>query len=201
MIAPVTPSVRWNTSAIPAMCTSRIASGNSSPPHTAGHALAIPAREDVQQRLLHLGAEAEAARDRRRDPAVRFHRLGGPAAAVRDQRRGHLDPPQRSLPVTHPPEHELHQRATRKVRTVGVGAERDLVAELRGQLVGVGRAADPREHRHVVHGRALGVVHPDALREAERDPALAQHVFLRQPEAEVGRQRQGRDQLSQAQAH
>jgi hypothetical protein len=84
---------------------------------------------------------------------------------------------------------------------MGVGAKRDLVAELGGQLVRVGCAADPGQHRHVIRRGPLGLIYTHPLREPQRDPALTQHVLLRQAEAEVRCQRQGRDQLSQAQAH
>ena len=84
---------------------------------------------------------------------------------------------------------------------MSVGAQRKIVAELVRQLVGVRRAADPGQHRHVVHGGALRLVQTQPLREPQSDPALPQHMLLRQPEAEIGRQRPGGDQLGQAQAH
>ena len=84
---------------------------------------------------------------------------------------------------------------------MGGRAKLDLVPELRRQLVGVGRAPHPRQHRRVVDGGALGVVDVHSVGQREGDPALAQDVLLRHAEPEIGRQRQGRDQLRQAQAH
>ena len=167
----------------------------------AGDPLAVPAREDVQQRLLHLGAEPQPPRDRRRDLAVRRHRLGSVAPAGRHQRRGHPRPPQRRTPGADPAQQEADHRQAGEIDPMGVGAQREVVAELVRQLVRVGRAADPRQHRHVVHGGPLRLVQTQPLREPQRDPALTQHMLLRQPEAEIGRQRPGGDQLGQAQAH
>ena len=91
-----------------------------------GHALAVPAREDVQQRLLHLGAEALGAPgDRRRDAAVRGHRVGGgapagsppappPAAPAAAVLRSVSDPAAASSPISGRP---------REVGAAGVGAE------------------------------------------------------------------------------
>ena len=84
---------------------------------------------------------------------------------------------------------------------MSVRAQREIVAELVRQLVGIRRAADPSQHRHVVHGGALRLVQTQPLREPQSDPALTQHMLLRQPETEISRQRPGGDQLGQAQAH
>ena len=76
---------------------------------------------------------------------------------------------------------------------MSIGAQREVVAELAGQLMRIGRAADPRQHRHVANGSPLRLTHTQPLPQPQSDPALTQHMLLRQPEAEVGRQRPGRD--------
>jgi hypothetical protein len=47
---------------------------------------------------------------------------------------------------------------------MSVRTQREIVAELLGQLVRVGRAADPSQHRHVVQGRAVRVVETQPIR-------------------------------------
>ena len=53
------------------------------------------------------------------------------------------------------------------------------------------------EQRRVVHGRPVGLVEPDPLRDPQRDQALAQDVLHRLPEAEVDPERQRRDELGE----
>ena len=132
---------------------------------------------------------------------MRRHRLGGDAASRRHQLGRHPSSPQRRAAGSDPAEQEAHHRQAGEIDVVGGRAKRDLVPELRGELMGIGRAPHPRQHRRVVDGGALGVIDAHPLRQREGDPALAQDVLLRHTEPEIDRQRQGRDQLSQAQAH
>ena len=79
-----------------------------------------------------------------------------------------------------------------------VAFRRDVVAEPLRLLVRVGVAADVDEQRRVVDDRALLLVEPEALREAQRDQALPQHVLHRLAEAEVDTERERGQQLRQA---
>ena len=132
---------------------------------------------------------------------MRRHRLGGDAPPGRRHLRRHPRPPQRRAAGADPAEQEAHHGQAGEIDLVCGRAKLDLVPELRRQLVGVSRAPDPRQHRRVIDGGALGVVDADPVGQPKGDPALAQDVLLRHTEPEIGRQRQGRDQLSQAKAH
>jgi hypothetical protein len=81
---------------------------------------------------------------------------------------------------------------------VSARLERDVVAEPLGLLVRVGMTPDIDEQGRVVDDRALVLAQADALAEAQRDEGLAQHVLHRLAEAEVDAERQGRDELRQA---
>ena len=155
----------------------------------------------MHERILDLGTEPEGPRDLRGDHAMRRHRFGGDATPVVVSVRRHPLPLQRRAAGADPAEQEAHQRLAGEIDPWARGAKLDLVPEMRRQLVRIGGAPHPRQHRRVIDGGALRIVHVHAIGEPERDPALAQHVLLRQTETEIGRQRQGRDQLSQAQAH
>ena len=76
--------------------------------------------------------------------------------------------------------------------------EREVVPEPLRLLVRVGVTADSHQQRRVVDDRALLLIEPDPLGQAQRDQALPQHVLHRLAEAEIDPQRQRRHQLGQA---
>ena len=109
---------------------------------------------------------------------MRRHRLGGDATSRRHQLGRHPSSPQRRAAGSDPAGRKpIIGRPARS--TSWAAAKRDLVPELRGELMGIGRAPHPRQHRRVVDGGALGVIDAHPLRQREGDPALAQDVLLR----------------------
>ena len=64
----------------------------------------------------------------------------------------------------------------------------------------VGHAAHPGQHRHVVERRGGLVLDAHVLAETGGDRPRPQHVLHRLTQPEVGRQREGRDNLREAQA-
>ena len=76
-----------------------------------------------------------------------------------------------------------------------MGAEVDVVAEQRGGLVAVHRAAHVGEDAHVVEHGEIGVVEAEPLAEAHAEPRRADHVLGRLAEAEIGGERQRHQQL------
>ena len=116
--------------------------------------------------------------------------------AARDRK---LEPHPESVQRRVAASNESHRRRcgshTPEVVVVLPRAEGNVVTEPLRLFVGVGVAPDIDEQCGVVHGRAFAVVQPDAIREPERDRALAQHMLHRLSEAEVDPERQRRDKL------
>ena len=83
------------------------------------------------------------------------------------------------------------------VGEVAVRPQLDVVAEPGGLLMRVRVATQPREQRHVVDDRPLGLAELEVLGDAEAQHARSQHMLHRLPEAEVRRQRHRGHQLSQ----
>ena len=79
-----------------------------------------------------------------------------------------------------------------------LGADRDLVAEHGGDLVGVAGAADVAQQRHPVRGLAHLLVEPRGLADPGREQARAQLRLQRLPERVVLRERQRGDELTEA---
>ena len=97
--------------------------------------------------------------------------------------------------------HEPHARRCRAhaAQLVAVldGLHRDVVAEPLRLLVRVGVAAHVDQQGRVVDDRPFLLVEPAALREPQRDEALAQDVLHRLSEAEVDAERERRDEFRQ----
>jgi hypothetical protein len=79
-----------------------------------------------------------------------------------------------------------------------LGADRDLVPEHGGDLVGVPRAADVAQQRHPVDGLAQLVVGPRGLADPGGEQARSQLRLERLAERVVLRERQRRDELPEA---
>ena len=112
-------------------------------------------------------------------------------------RDGELEPDPEALQRRLAGPEEPQRRSARGARAVLVlaGLERDVVAEPLGLLVRVGVAADVDQQRRVVDGDALVLGQVLAVREPQRDQALAEDVLHRLAEAEVDAERQRRDEL------
>ena len=81
------------------------------------------------------------------------------------------------------------------VGEVAVRPQLDVVAEPGGLLMRVRVATQPREQRHVVDDRPLGLVQLEVLGDAQAQHARSQHMLHRLPEPEVRRQRHRGHQL------
>jgi len=79
-----------------------------------------------------------------------------------------------------------------------LGADRDLVAEHRGDLVGVAGAADVAQQRNPVDGLAQLVVEPRGVADPRGEQARPQLRLEGLPECVVLRERQRGDELPEA---
>ena len=176
----------------------RDGSGISSPA-TLREPLPVPAREDVLERRLDAGAEAEPAGEPLRHLAHRRERLACPrpasaiaASIIRSRTSGG-----RARPDVVAVERE-DLRGVGRVDQVERGPVHDVVAEQLRRLVAVRRAAGGVEERDVVGVRELLRRRPGELAEADREHGRAQRVLERLPGAEVGGERERPDQLGGA---
>jgi hypothetical protein len=82
----------------------------------------------------------------------------------------------------------------------GQGAEQRHVvgAEVSGRLVGVGRAADEAQEPGVVDVPLRRALHADGAPEPDREQAGAQGRLVGEAGGQVGREREGADELGQA---
>lgn len=91
---------------------------------------------------------------------------------------------------------ERQTRQAAEVNLVTVGPKDDVVAEVRGDLGGVGHAPDPGQHRGVKQFRAVDIsLH--ALRKPDGDLPGPQQMRHRLAQPKVGRQRKRRKQIGQ----
>ena len=124
----------------------------------------------------------------------RLHR--GQSIASRDQQRSETDrAARRRLAATDVAEQEARADGLGEVL---VRPQLDVVAEPGGLLVRVRVATQPREQRHVVDDRSLGLAELEVLSDAEAQHARPQHMLHRLPETEIRRQRHRSHQLSEA---
>jgi hypothetical protein len=167
-------------------------------PSQARGALAVPAGEEVAHRLAHRRPQTEPLGDHHGGLAVRRHRLVGAAVPLADEGGGEA----RALPGgsadADVPQHEAEEREAGEVDVVGGATEGDVVAEPPGELVGVRRAADPGEEGDVVRRLSLAGGRIDPVAEPDGDQTGAQHMLGRLAHAEVDPERQGRDELGEA---
>jgi hypothetical protein len=148
----------------------------------------------VLEPIAHLDSQTEAHREQPRDHAVRrLHR--DQRTASRDQQRSETYHATRDrLAATDVAEDEARVDG---VGEVAVRPQLDVVAEPGGLLVRVRVATQPREQRHVVDDRALGLAELEVLRDAEAEHARSQHMLHRLSEAEIRGQRHRSHQLSE----
>ena len=169
------------------------------PLRVGGIAVSVPALEREAQRLTNVGAEVEPLHEHVGDLAPGREVVDRPLAgrlldhlddlvslfrAAAGRREGH--------DVPH------HLRGIRGVVHERLGANRDLVAEDGGDLVGVAGAADVPQQRHPVRGLAQLLVEPRGLADRRREQARPQLRLERLPERVVLRERQRGDELTEA---
>ncbi len=159
------------------------------------NALAVPSFERLQERGAHVVAQLQLTGELARRLAVRLHHLLHRATSRREELADHADAPHPRAAVAEVASDEHRHRHPGEVVVVRVGVEGRLVAEQLGQFARVGRARDPREERGVVGGRAHLGRDAGRVGEPHRDDGLAQHPLHRTAHAEVGDERERRNQL------
>jgi len=95
---------------------------------------------------------------------------------------------------------EGHRGEADHVDVASVHLQRDVVAEPLRLFVGVDVAAHPGDQAEVVDDRPRVLVEPESLGEPQCDQRLPHHVLHRLAEAQVGPERDHRDQLGQPDA-
>jgi hypothetical protein len=165
--------------------------------HPAWNTLAVPAGEDLLQRVPHLMAQAQPLGHAPGRQAVRHqHPFDGPAPGG-DHRRPQAQPAQGGAAGSDVAEHEAEQRKSGQVDLVAVRPVGDVVAEPLGDVGRVGHAPDPRQQRHVVQGGALGLVEAQPVREAGGDRPGTQDMLHGLSEPQIGGQREGGHKVGQ----
>ena len=174
----------------------------SSPFSLGRHALAVPALERLRTGVAHLRAEAERARELVRRAASgsrsspRAARRPAPMNATPTRARC-----QRPRARADVPQHERHRGAGRAMSScVRVGLQRDVVPEPLRLLVGVDVAPDPREQTDVVDDPRAPARRARAARPAAARSATGASRAPSAGPAQIGAQRQHRDQLRQPDA-
>ena len=139
------------------------------PTNAVGHTSAVPALEDVRERLADLRVQPHSVGEHSCRGAMRVDELGDLIAGA-EHEGGRSDtsfPRRHSTP--HVTDHQPQERQTGHVHAVGVGPEGDVVAEERRKLMGVGMTTDPTDQIGVVHRRPLLRVESHPLGDTGRD--------------------------------
>ena len=194
----VGPGAERKTEMSLATCRSRIGNGIASP-RRARESPSVPAREDVLERRLDARAEAQPAGEALRHLTVHRERMTSDREAVLD---GLLDHRGAELggatEADVRPEERKHFCGVAQVDERERGARHDVVAvELRG-LVPVRRAPRGVKERDVEGVDELLRRRSGELAQANREHRAAHRMLERLSGAEVGRERQGADDLGGA---
>ena len=166
-------------------------------PDTVGDSLGIPAREDLPERVAHLGGEAEPSGQLSGGQAVQHQALFHRPASGQDQIGGQAKPVQERCPGPGMAECQPHQRQPGEIDAVTVAAERDVVAEPGRHFRGVGHAARPGQHHHVVQGHSRLSLQAQSLPQPYRNQPRPQYVLHWLAEPQIGGQRESGHDLSQ----
>ena len=165
----------------------------------AGPAFPVPALVGRRDGLLRRVVETELLGQSASGRGMALDHVVDLAVAAEGELQADAEAVQRR--IARPDEPHAGHDAAQAARLVAVlgGLERDVVAEPLGLLMSIRVTADVHQQRRVVQRRPLFVVEAQAVGEPEGDDALTQDVFHRLSEAEVDAQRQGGDQLREAQ--
>ena len=165
----------------------------------AGPAATVPALVGRRDGLLRRVVETELLGQSASGRGVALDHVVDLAVPAEGELQADAEPVQGRVARPDEP-HAGHDAAqTAAVVVVLGGLEGDVVAEPFGLLVRVGVTADVHQQRGVVQRRPLLVVETQPVGEPEGDDALPQDVFHRLAEAEIHAERQGGDQLREAQ--
>jgi hypothetical protein len=148
--------------------------------HAGREAAAVPALERVPQAALHVRAESEPLGEPHRDLAVRGEVLPR-ASRARGERLGQRAQPQRQRRTGAGARRQepQHVEAAPGIEGRPGGPRGQVVAGAGGRLVGVRRAADRVQQRHVVHGRPLRRRGAAGVRQPAGDQAGHERVLER----------------------
>ena len=145
-------------------------------------------------------AQPQAARDLAGGLAVGGEALDHLLEPAGHEATDHRAAAQRRFAGRDVPDEEAQHRHAGPVDLVGGRADLRVVVEPVRHLVRVGDAPDPRQERHVVRRGDVLVGQAGEPRQPCRDHGLAEDMLLRLAEAEVGRQGQRGNQLSEPHA-
>jgi hypothetical protein len=162
---------------------------------TTRDALAVPAREELPDRLRRLGGKTELVGQRRGDQAMTLNASHHSAATRGRQRRGRPQAKRKRLAPARMTEEERHPGKPAQVGLVTVRPKRDVVTEAGGHLRSISHATHPRQHRDMEERGLLLVGQPDAAAETRRDLPTAQQMFHGLTQAEVRGERERSEQL------
>ena len=165
------------------------------------HALAVPARRHLAECADHLAGQVQTLGQQPAALAqIRRHQLELPLAS--DQRFRDKACALGQRPVVRKPTREVAHvlgRLRSRAGDLRPALEVDLIApDPACEVRRAGRAADVRQERDVVDVRALLALAAEAIRQLERREADPELVLERLAQAKVGRQRERRHQLCQA---
>jgi len=163
----------------------------------AGHALAVPAREHLLQKVADVRAKAKALSHLCRGQAVRHQSPLDSLATGADEVGGEPEPLDPRAACPHVAEHEPEHGQAGGVDLVAVGPESDVVTEPGSDLGCVGDATDPGQGGHVVEGAAFFRPDAEVIPQPCCDGPRSEHVLHRLAQAEVRGQREGSDQLGE----
>ena len=162
-------------------------------------AVPVPALEREAQRVADPGADVEALHEHDGDLAPRREVVDRPLAGGLLDHADDLVPLLRTAAGRREGHHIAHDLGRiRGVVHQRLGADRDLVAEHGGDLVGVPGAPDVPEQRHPVGALALLVVDARGVADPRREQAGPQLRLERLSEGVVLRQGQRRHEFAEA---
>lgn len=162
-----------------------------------GYAFAVPALEGLRKAPADAFVEAEALRDVPGGLTVGDEPVDGVTEPAAEEAAEDGHPAYRPGPRADVAEHHPHHRQPHLVDPVAVAADLPVVPEPVRQLVRIRDAPDPGQQRDVESRRLLVHVEAGQSGQPATDDGLAEHVLLGQSQPEIGRQRKGRDHLSQ----
>ena len=168
-------------------------------PNAVGYSLGVPAREDLPERIAHLGRQPEPPGHLRRGQAVRHEPPLHRPASGQDQIGGQAEPVQEGGPRPGMAQREPHQGQASEIDTITVAPEGDVIAKPGRHFRGVGHTAHPRQHHHVIKRYPRLGSQVQAFPKPYRNQPGPQYVLHRLAQPQVGCQRERGHQLRQPQ--
>lgn len=168
------------------------------PTHAPRNSRAVPAGEELPQGRRDFRSEAELISQRRGNHAMALDAPDHPAAATGHQCGSGEHPLRQRTVDAGMPEEERESGQAAEVHVVAVRPKGYVVTEARGHLRSVGHTPHPGQHRSMEECRLLVLRQPDMSTQPRRDLPCSKQVLQRLPQPQIGRQREARKQLGQA---